>query len=98
MKTIQVYPDGHFVLPNKYSNIYPLRITTAWVKIFIYHKKDSPFESQVIYHAQHKPYIPEGLVKINDDTYRLRPIYLYRYERISKEKSHKSMSFPSAFY
>ena len=72
MRKIKVYSDGKIDLPKKYANTYPLKITTAWVKIFIYHKKDALFETQIFYYApKNKPYMPEGLIKINNDLYQI---------------------------
>jgi len=75
MDKMLLYTDGSFILPKKYVNKYPIKITTSWIKMIIYHKKGSFFESIVVYHApKNKPYIEEGLIKINDDIYQIELI------------------------
>jgi len=72
MRKIYVDSLGRLILPKKYVNVYPLRITTPWVKRIVYHKKGSLQESEVIYlNKKSKPYIEDGLIKINDEVYQL---------------------------
>jgi len=73
MKKVYIDGFGKLILPKKYRNKYPLRIITSWVKRIVYHKKDSFDETDVIYfNRKSKPYVKEGLIKINDDIYQLK--------------------------
>jgi len=72
MRKLYVNSAGKLILPKKYIGVYPLKITTAWEKTIIYHKKDSLWENEVVYYnTKNKPYIEEGLIKINDEIYQL---------------------------
>ena len=72
IKKVFVNSDNTLEIPKKFSNTYPLKITTSWWKRIIYHKKDSLFETEVIYYnSKSKPYIDEGLVEINGEIFKL---------------------------
>ena len=72
MRKLYIDSTGELILPKKYLNKYPLRITTAWTKTIIYHKKSSLWKSEVTYcNTKNKPYIEDGLIKINDEVYQL---------------------------
>jgi len=72
MKKVYISSTGEITLPKKYVGVYPLRITTFYMKQIIYHKKGFLYESSVTYtNMRKKPYIDHGLIKINGDIYKL---------------------------